>query len=234
MSQSNPIRCIAFDAVGTLIEPSPSVASVYHEAGRRYGSRLSPEEVAARFHEVFRRSAETAGDAELTTSEEQERRRWREIVAAVFDDVCDHEACFAELFAHFARPSAWRCYPDVPAALDALNAQERLLAVASNFDARLSGVCDALPELRPIRLRVISSLVGVRKPSIEFYRRLAMMAALPPHEIVMVGDDLENDILPARAAGLHAVRIVRHRPPIGHDEIGDLRELSAWIINKAV
>src|SRR5690242_19135584 len=47
-------RCIAFDAVGTLIRPVPSPGEVYYRVAREFGSRLSPEEIARRFHRVFR------------------------------------------------------------------------------------------------------------------------------------------------------------------------------------
>lgn len=50
---------------------------------------------------------------------------------------------------------------------------------------------------------------GVEKPAPEFFERLAEAAAAPAAEIVYVGDRIDNDVLPALAAGLHAVRIRR-------------------------
>lgn len=225
------LRWIAFDAVGTLLRVSPPVAEVYGRVGRRLGSRLIEPEIVERFPRVFAaverddgREADWNDPARLTTNEERERRRWREIVAAVLDDVTDRDRAFEELFAHFARPEAWVCYPDVQPTLTALAAAGYRLAIASNFDARLHPLCDHLPELRPVALRVISSEVGYRKPSAYFYRALLDAAGCAPHEMLMVGDDLLNDVQGARRAGLPAVRLRRSGTPAA-DEVGSLRDL---------
>lgn len=53
MAQLTGVRAILFDAVGTLMRPEPAVAQVYREIGARFGSRLSVEEIAARFEDAF-------------------------------------------------------------------------------------------------------------------------------------------------------------------------------------
>ncbi|MBW3540484.1 MAG: HAD family hydrolase [Planctomycetes bacterium] len=206
------IRCIAFDAVGTLIEPHPPVAVAYAHVGRRYGSRLSEPEIADRFRAAFaahqRPTGDVRGFSERPT-EAEEREWWRNVVRQVIDDARDPEACFEDLFAHFASPHAWRCFPDVAAGLRRLKAAGRLLAVASNFDGRLNRLCDDLPELAPLDLRVISSEVGCRKPSPEFYASLVERAGCDASEVLMVGDDVANDVAAACDAGLHAVHLDR-------------------------
>ena len=54
-----------------------------------------------------------------------------------------------------------------------------------------------------------SSRWGVEKPSPEFFARVAQAAGMPASEIAYVGDRLDNDVLPARAAGMIAVFIER-------------------------
>jgi FMN phosphatase YigB (HAD superfamily) len=54
-----------------------------------------------------------------------------------------------------------------------------------------------------------SSGWGVEKPSPGFFARVAAAAGAPPSEIAYVGDRLDNDVLPARAAGMTAVFIRR-------------------------
>ena len=49
MAGLTKIRGVLFDAVGTLIYPDPPVAEAYRSIGRRFGSRLSVEQIAARF-----------------------------------------------------------------------------------------------------------------------------------------------------------------------------------------
>ncbi len=50
---------------------------------------------------------------------------------------------------------------------------------------------------------------GVEKPSPEFFARVAAEAGVPPSEIAYVGDRVDNDVAPARAAGMVAVFIRR-------------------------
>jgi hypothetical protein len=53
------IRCVAIDAVGTLIEAEPPVVDAYVEIGRRHGSELARDQVARRLAEAFANRAET-------------------------------------------------------------------------------------------------------------------------------------------------------------------------------
>jgi FMN phosphatase YigB (HAD superfamily) len=50
---------------------------------------------------------------------------------------------------------------------------------------------------------------GVGKPDARFFAHVVEEAGAPAAEILYVGDRVDNDVLPALAAGLHAVRIRR-------------------------
>ena len=50
---------------------------------------------------------------------------------------------------------------------------------------------------------------GVAKPDTAFFRRLIAEAGCAPDEIVYVGDRVDNDVLPALAAGLQAIHLAR-------------------------
>jgi FMN phosphatase YigB (HAD superfamily) len=50
---------------------------------------------------------------------------------------------------------------------------------------------------------------GVEKPSPAFFERVVEVAGCPAAEIAYVGDRLDNDVLPAKAAGMTAVFIRR-------------------------
>jgi len=50
---------------------------------------------------------------------------------------------------------------------------------------------------------------GVEKPDTGFFAHVVEAAGAPAEEIVYVGDRVDNDVLPALATGLHAVRIRR-------------------------
>jgi len=55
---------------------------------------------------------------------------------------------------------------------------------------------------------------GVEKPSPEFFDKVAEAAGVPLAQIAYVGNRLDNDVLPARAAGMTSVFI--RRGPWGH------------------
>ena len=50
---------------------------------------------------------------------------------------------------------------------------------------------------------------GVAKPAGEFFAKVVEAAGVPAHRIAYVGDRLDNDVLPARAAGMVAVFLRR-------------------------
>jgi FMN phosphatase YigB (HAD superfamily) len=71
---------------------------------------------------------------------------------------------------------------------------------------------------------------GVEKPDAGFFARVVAEASAPAEEILYVGDRVDNDVVPALAAGLHAVRIRRGahakvESPTGTLTIGSLDEL---------
>lgn len=217
-------QTVVFDAVGTLIYPEPAVGRVYATVGQRFGSKLTEPEVTRRFREVFAavEARDRAGD--LTTSEEFEFGRWRHIVGHVLDDVADHSECFAELWRHFARPSSWRVFPDVPASLAALASRGVTPAIASNFDCRLFEIVRQTDAIRSCQPVLVSSQVGYRKPHALFFAAIRAALRVDPNTVLYVGDDPDNDIAAARSAGLQAV-LVRRQGAAGPGEVASLAKL---------
>jgi FMN phosphatase YigB (HAD superfamily) len=71
---------------------------------------------------------------------------------------------------------------------------------------------------------------GVEKPDTGFFSHVVEEAGAPAGEILYVGDRVDKDVVPALAAGLHAVRIRRGayadvESPAGTVTIGSLDEL---------
>lgn len=225
------IRAVYFDAVGTLLHPQPLAGEVYCEVGKRYGSRLSRATVFQRFSKAFRRQEEMDRENGWTTSERRERERWQSIVAEVLDDVTDPEACFAELYEHFAKPESWKCDPATPEVISELRRRGLMLGLASNYDHRLRTVVAGLAPLRGIDRLVISSEVGWRKPAPAFFEALVRQAGVRPEEILLVGDDRVNDYDGARAAGLGAVLLNATPGARKSDVIQNLNELRQFLGN---
>lgn len=198
-----PIRWVAFDAVGTLIHPAPSVAEVYRAVAHRHGAVLTVSEVGQRFKQAM-----SARIPSPETDETQELQFWRSTVQDVLGNVDHPDDCFSELYEHFARPESWQLRPDAVSTLAALHAHGLQLAIASNFDHRLNRVLDGMPQLGTFNLRVISSEIGWRKPHPRFYEILLARAGARPNELLMVGDEFELDIAPARKLGIPALHLV--------------------------
>lgn len=217
LSKYPGIQAIVFDAVGTLIVPARPVATTYREIGNRFGAQLSHGEVKERFHAAFQQEEELDRQADWRTSEARERERWRNIVAAVLKEANDPEACFQKLYAHFARPEAWRVNAEAEATLTDLAARHFWLGVASNFDHRLRDVLRGLPALKTLQGFVVSSEVGWRKPSPRFFDVVRLQAKCSPGAILFVGDDWTNDVQGASASGMvpvffdPATRVRRHQ-----------------------
>jgi len=218
------IEGIILDAVGTLIDPKPSVARAYADAALRQGVVVDVAEVKQRFGRHFRNDEVDEQRGPMITDESIEFRRWRRIVTNVLPDLPDPDRAFHELWEHFGRPEAWQCFPDVAAGLTALREAGYRLQIASNFDGRLRAVADGLPDLAGfVETLVISSQVGYRKPHPAFYGAACDRLGLQPDRVLCVGDDLENDVRGAQRAGLRGVLLDRDgRRPAGLESFPDL------------
>lgn len=124
-------------------------------------------------------------------------------------------------------------YPDAIGCLQALRARGYRLGLAGNQPASAEAQLRALG--LPIDIVATSAGWSVEKPAPAFFERVALAAGLPPQSIAYVGDRLDNDVLPAAAAGMLAVFL--RRGPWGylhaalpeaaraHIRIGSLDEL---------
>lgn len=199
------IRAVCFDAVGTLLFPSPPAHLIYAQLGANYGSWLTAEVIRERFAQAFAREETKDQQAGWQTSEPREVQRWQKIVSTVLADVSEPERCFQELYSHFAMPSAWKLAQHTEEVLRDLEAQGYTLVMASNYDHRLHSVVAGFPALKPLSHLFISSEIGWRKPAAEFFAAICQKLELPPQQILFIGDDLVNDYQGATNAGLSAL-----------------------------
>lgn len=156
-----------------------------------------------------------------------EERYWREVAALA--DVEPHVVLAAlgvtiargeehtELWRHLGidRPSGLGAvvyepgdlYPDALPCLDALREGGLSVGLAGNQSEALerwtrdSGF--------PVDFVGSSASWGVRKPAAGFFAQMVAEAGCRPDELAYVGDRVDNDVLPALAAGLVAVHVRR-------------------------
>ena len=150
----------------------------------------------------------------------------RHTFSAVFGAVIAAGRDYREVFQHFRpgfdlaaererRAAAGRpewfgeddLYPDVRPAMAALRAAGVWVGVVGNQTSRADGI---LRELNlPADLIATSDDLGVEKPDPAFFKAVIAAAPCAADRIAYVGDRLNNDLQPAKAAGMRTVFIRR-------------------------
>jgi HAD superfamily hydrolase (TIGR01549 family) len=178
------LRAVCFDVGETLIDER----RMWHGWADYLG--VPPDEFMAAFEDVI-------------ANGEDHRRvfdRFRpgfDIAAARRERVAASDVLFA----------AEDLYPDAAPCLRELRARGYRIGIAGNQPAGADAALTALDLAADFI--VSSAALGVEKPSPEFFGRLLELAGLPAREIAYVGDRLDNDVLPARAAGMASVFLLR-------------------------
>jgi HAD superfamily hydrolase (TIGR01549 family) len=98
-------------------------------------------------------------------------------------------------------------YPDVEPALRELHAAGYALGIAGNQPAGWEDFLTELPV--PFALCASSGTWRLHKPDPQFFTRICDTLGLPAHRVAYVGDRVDNDVLPARAAGMVSVHLRR-------------------------
>ena len=139
------------------------------------------------------------------------------VLGAVIADGRPH----AEAFQHFRpgfsfeqerlrRATPWHVgsddlYPDALPTLRRLRSEGYLLAVMANQPAEVSPFLSTLP----VDLHATSAEWGLAKPDPRFFARLLATVGAEPGRVAYVGDRVDNDVVPAAAAGMVAVHLRR-------------------------
>ena len=99
-------------------------------------------------------------------------------------------------------------FPDVRASLDGLREHGYRVAIIGNQPSAISGELRALGIKAEVML--MSDDMGVMKPDPAFFRlTLDAIGQTRPSHVAYVGDRIDNDVVPASAAGMRAVWLRR-------------------------
>lgn len=145
-------------------------------------------------------------------------------------DIRAHRARLASL----EIPAEEDLYPDVRPAFAALRAAGFAIGIAGN---QPPGVAEALAALAlGADFIATSARWGVAKPDAAFFARICAAAGAAPQRIAYVGDRLDNDVAPARAAGMRALFLprgiwgeVQDATPHDAERIADLHAIRALL-----
>jgi HAD superfamily hydrolase (TIGR01662 family) len=119
-------------------------------------------------------------------------------------------------------------YPDARPAMAALREMGLWVGVAGNQTSRAGDILRKLD--LPADLIATSDDWGTAKPDPAFFQALASATPCAPDEIAYVGDRIDNDLKPAKAAGMSTVFI--RRGPWGYiwENHPDIARVADWRI----
>ena len=203
------VDTVVFDVVGTLLEPSPSVAKAYKNSAETLGVTLPEADISKRFSVAWEKQEffDSQQQPAFRTSRRPEYERWKQIVCEVFEGYTVAEKIFEDLWLHFGKPSSWRPVAQGCQLLEAAREAGLKVAVASNFDERLLPLAQCVEPLIGIENIFASSEIGWRKPAVEFFRTVESRLGKDPRQLLLIGDDPRLDIAAAQTAGWKSIRI---------------------------
>ncbi|MFI5398701.1 MAG: HAD-IA family hydrolase [Candidatus Binatia bacterium] len=223
------MKVIFFDAAGTLFRVRGSVGQAYATIAARHGVVVTAEVIASRFRAAFQRMPPMCfpGVAEAETPR-HERAWWRHVVTTAFAGLpfADFEQFFNDLFDSFAHAESWELFSDVIPTLSGLRSRGLRLGIVSNFDSRLTTICEGLEIAHFFDAVVMSGRVGCAKPDPRIFLIALERMGANRAEALHVGDSQTLDVQGAHAAGLRAILIDRQSQATDPaHRIGDLRKL---------
>ncbi len=198
------IEAVFFDAEGTLFQIHPSVGHIYARICKEYGLQVPPKEMEKRFREVFGR-LNRGGKARPEECLAYWRHIFRETVTS-FGPLDRLEEAFEKCYWAFATAKNFVLSPGAREVLASLRAQKKKLALVSNWDERLRHLVLDFGLQEFFDALIISCEVGYAKPDPTIYLLACQKLQIKPSKGLMIGDQLEDDVLAARRAGLWALR----------------------------
>jgi len=214
--ETRVIQAVFFDAGGTLLRTAEPVGKTYARFAEHYGWRADAERTEKGFRSAW--SERTTGN--LKTDSVLGREGWKKIVelslqAAGMPDEFPLEDYFHEVYGHFARPEAWRAFPETEGVLRALQKKGVKTGLLSNWDGRLRSVLKGFPwsgQLEPV---LISEELGAEKPDPVIFREAERRGGWRPGDCALIGDDPVSDRGGAERAGWRWALVSRPQRGLG-------------------
>jgi HAD superfamily hydrolase (TIGR01662 family) len=194
------------------------------------GGPLDTETLAEPLIDRQIRAALAAEGIAVTDEEYEAANRWAvesfawNTYQAIFWRLSRGNAELASRFSTFSVPGRqFELRDGIPDLLAKLHARGLLLGLAANQPAKTVARLDDLGIGHFFRQREVSATVGFRKPDVRLFLRACEDLGVEPSETIMVGDRIDNDIVPANILGMYSIlfRTGRHigQQPRSLDEV---------------
>jgi REG-2-like HAD superfamily hydrolase len=198
---AGPDTALLLDAAGTLLHPAEPIAHTYARIAQAHGVAVTPEHVGERFGVAMKRAAPLRRDA----------ADWRPFWRAVVHECTGSEdpKLLDALIRHFCAPAAWRLAAGAASCCEWVRARGMKVAIVSNWDHHLRPLLEQLGVTAWVDEIVISSEEQLEKPDPRIFLRACTRLGLAPQAAVHVGNDPDDDIAGATAAGCAALLLGR-------------------------
>ncbi len=224
------LRWIFIDIGGPILDDGPLfryLADALREILCVQGHPATEQRFQKIMHLAWRQGAPSTLDYIIQhfASTEEEYRRAQEAYSSIFQSLSDEQ---------YRRLQILR--PRVLQALEILSARYELATLSNNI-VRVKDLLKEYGIARFFSVSGVSEEVGYAKPDPRLYQHVLREAGCRPEEAMMVGDRLDNDILPAGKLGLMTAHIVLEDkfgapdPDIGQID-PDLQVSSLWELSQ--
>jgi putative hydrolase of the HAD superfamily len=219
------MTAVLLDALGTLLmfeDPAPRLRRALAQRGAAVSEEAARAAVRAEIA-VYRRSHGEAGDAASLAAL---RGRCAEVVRETLSPAAD-DVDLDELVGVVVDSFRFRAFEEVPAVLEALRARGHALAVVSNWDVSLREVLERTGLDALVDAVVVSAELGAAKPDPRPFRRALELLGAEAADALHAGDQVDEDVEGARAAGVRPVLVARDgaSPPPGVAAVRSLEGL---------
>ena len=158
--------------------------------------------------------------------------RDRELVDSVLAELCETVAS-----RNLARGD-FELREGIPELLEDLSAEGLLLGLAANQPAGSLENMEKAGILKYFKYQEVSGSIGLQKPDPRLLVHACEGLGVAAEEVIMVGDRMDNDIVPARMIGMRAIRFVtgRHseQQPRSWREVPDADVHSVGELDRAI
>lgn len=192
----NNIKGIIFDYGGTIDSRGVHWSEVIWQGWQAAGIDVSKEQ----FREAYVHAERALAKSPIIEPADNFLDLMRKKVSIELEFLGLHTPAATEAIARHCYDAARRCVEEARPVLDALSARYPLVLV-SNFYGNVSAVLADFDLLRYFPQIIESAVVGVRKPDPAIFRLGVEALGLEPSRVLVVGDSLRKDILPAESLG---------------------------------
>jgi len=188
------IKWIFFDIGNVILNDDPAMAFFYHEifqAIQQNGRQTTLDEVLAA--------------RERSILVERNGKHYEAIMQRFLDD-----GTWQRVDKRIRRAQAknWAEFsPLMPGIVPVIQslAEKFKLGIIANQPREVEGILENLGLLNYFQIHGISQIVGMSKPEPRFFHWALAQANCQPHEAVMIGDRVDNDVKPARSIGMKTI-----------------------------